>query len=80
MSLVGFVPVMLTFLFVPTFALSNLPVKLRGMASFPIRSPSLHVMTRSASSVVSYTLSSAVTIAVIGFFPALNAQVAVTVS
>ena len=62
----GFAPVMLTVLFVPTFALLNLPVKLRGMLSFPKRSPSFHVMTSLASSVVSYTLSFAVTIAVTG--------------
>ena len=78
LSSVGFTPVMVTVLFVPTPALSNLPVKVRGMVSFPNRSPSFHVMTRSALSLALNTLSFAVTTAVTGFFSALNDQVSET--
>ena len=80
LSLAGAVPVMVTVLFVPTPAESNRPDSAGvNMMASPFRmSPSFHVTVSSASALVSYTLSFAVTIAVTGFFSARNDQVSET--
>ena len=79
-SSAGRVPVTVTVLLVPTLASLNLPVRFKVMVSPFSRSPDCHVMSRTAPSVPSNTLSLAVTTGVTVFFPALNVQVAVTVS